>query len=492
MTKKYQPRLWQPIITNYVMNHPRCGLFVPMGMGKSVAVLTALQQLHMLGKLDHPVLVIAPLRVARTTWPDEIATWEHLSDVVCVPILGSASQREEVLRRYLPRKGRAERRLQVFTINYDNVDWLVKKLGLNWPFRTVVADELPRLKGFRTRQGAKRAKALAAVAWPYKDKKANLHTLVERFIGLTGTPSPNGLADLWGQIYFLDKGERMGKTFTAFEERWFTRGFDGFSIKPLPHAQNEIENLLKDVCLAIRAEDYIAVDKPVVNVISVELPHKAREKYCELEKQMYTELENLLGDDHEVEAVNAAALTVKCLQIASGAAYVGEDNKEWVEVHDGKIEALRSVVEEAAGMPVLVAYHFRSDLARLQRAFPQGRVLDNNPDTISDWNAGKVPILFAHPASAGHGLSLQHGSNILVFFSVWWDMEQHMQIIERIGPMRQMQSGYNRPVFVHYLLARDTIDETVKARLEEKGEVQELLLQAMARKKDVDSSTLVE
>jgi SNF2 family DNA or RNA helicase len=187
-------------------------------------------------------------------------------------------------------------------------------------------------------------------------------------------------------------------------------------------------------------------------------------------------------DEHDVEAFGAAARTIKCLQIANGAAYVGETNEQWKDLHDAKLEALDSIVEEAAGAPVLVAYHFKSDLARLQRAFPKGRVLDSDPDTIQRWNKGQIPVLFAHPASAGHGLNLQDGGNILVYFGPWWNLEERMQILERIGPTRQMQAGYDRPVFVHNIIARDTVDEMVIERTETKREVQDILLDAMKRK----------
>jgi len=211
----------------------------------------------------------------------------------------------------------------------------------------------------------------------------------------------------------------------------------------------------------------------------VTLPPKARKHYKDMEKEMFTSLDS----GHEVEAFNAAAKTQKCLQIANGAMYVGEGAVEWRELHKAKIEALDSIVEEAAGMPVLVAYNFRSDLSRLLKAFPQGRHLDKNPQTIRDWNEGKIPLLFAHPASAGHGLNLQDGGNILVFFAVNWNLEEHLQIIERIGPTRQMQAGHDRPVFIHRILAKGTVDELVLERLETKREVQDILLDAMKRRR---------
>lgn len=473
---KYTPRPLQTTIENYVLAHPRCAIWSFMGSGKTSAILSVLEKLHFLGEITDPVLVIAPLRVAKSTWPEEVAKFDQFRDIVCLPILGHASQREEVLRRFLPREGRKERRLQVFTINYENIGWLVDKLGGNWPFRTIVADESTKLKGYRKTQGTSRARALAQIAWPTKQRPTHL---VDRFIELTGTPSPNGLQDLWGQLWFVDGGRRLGSSYSAFEGRWFTKGYDGFSTKPLPHAQKEMDFLLKDCCLSLKAEDYFDLEKPIVNPIYVDLPSKARTQYRELEKQMYTQIENTLGEKHEIEAFSAATMTLKCLQMASGAMYVGGDNKEWVETHDIKIEALKDVVEEAAGMPVLVAYHFRSTLARLMRAFPRGRHLDKDPQTITDWNAGRIPVLFAHPASAGHGINLQYGGNTLVFFDHWWDLEQFQQIGERIGPVRQLQAGLHRPVFIHHLIARGTLDETVMLRRESKRTVQDLLLAAV-------------
>jgi SNF2 family DNA or RNA helicase len=351
------------------------------------------------------------------------------------------------------------------TCNYENIGWLVDKLGEKWPFGTVVADESTRLKSFRLGgKGGRRARSIAKIA----------HTRIDRWINLTGTPSPNGLADLWGQSWFLDAGHRLGRTFTAFTQRWFRQGFNGFGLEALPFAQEQIETALRDLHITVDPRDHFDIDEPIVNVVRVELPAKARAFYRDMEKRMFMEL-----GDHDVEAFNAAARTIKCLQLANGAAYVGDSTEQWVEVHDAKLQALQSITEEAMGAPVLVAYHFKSDLARLQRAFPYGRTLDSDPDTIREWNAGRIRLLFAHPASAGHGLNLQDGGNILVFFGHWWGLEEYQQIIERIGPVRQRQAGHDRPVFIHHIVASDTVDELVMARRETKREVQDLLLEAM-------------
>jgi SNF2 family DNA or RNA helicase len=448
---KYTPRPWQPPITEHILEHPRCAVFAGMGSGKTGATLTAIAHNDIL--LGGPSLILAPKRVAQTTWPDEVVKWDHLAGLECVPVLGDERQRKRSLALDRP----------LFSINYEQLPWLVEHCD-PWPFKTVVADELTRLKGFRTRQGGSRARALARVA----------HSLTDRFIGLTGTPAPNGLADLWGQAWFIDRGERLGRSFSAFEQRWFRKGFNGFGLEPLPFAQEQIQRALADVAITVDPGDYMSIDEPIVTRVPVTLAGRARELYRRMEREMFLELAG-----EEIEAFNAAARTNKCLQLANG--FIYHEDGQHSEVHDLKIDALRSIVEEAAGMPVLVAYHYKADLERLLKAFPQGRVLDAKTETIRAWNAGNIPVLFAHPASAGHGLNLQDGGNIMVFFSMSWNLEEHDQIIERIGPMRQMQAGHNRPVYVYYILAVDTVDELVYTRLESKRSVQDILLDAMRR-----------
>jgi SNF2 family DNA or RNA helicase len=450
----FEPREYQKQIINYILENPRCAIWASMGSGKTVATATAIDALRMLD--DSPVLVLAPLRVAKTTWPGEFAKWQHLRHLKVTPIVGNEKQRRAALRTDS----------QIFTTNYEQIEWLVETYGGRWPFRTVICDESTRLKGFRLRQGTKRAKALAKVA----------HTLVDRIVLLTGTPAPNGLIDLWGQLHFADKGERLGRTFNAFKERYFKPNFNGYGVQPVESAQEQIQSAVKDICLTVDVKDYMDIKEPIVNKIYFDLPAKSRKIYDELEKEMFTQL-----GEYEVEAFNAAARTIKCLQATSGFLYVGED-KDWTEFHDDKLDILKSIEAEAAGMPILVAYHFKPDLARLQKAFPHGRVLDKNPETIAAWNRGEIPMLFAHPQSAGHGLSLQDGSNIMVFYGLWWNLEENAQIIERIGPTRQAQSGHDRAVFIHYILARDTVDELVLERLESKKETQQILLDAMKRK----------
>ena len=454
MTQPFTPRLYQTTITNYILDHSRCAIWASMGLGKSAATLQALDLISVVE--EGPTLIIAPLRVARNVWSDEIEKWNCFKRLTISKILGSPEERSRALTK----------KADIYTVNFENLPWLVERLGKNWPFTKIVVDEATKLKGFRSRQGTARARALSKVAF----------LNVKHFIELTGTPAPNGVVDLWGQSWFLDQGERLGKTFTAFSNRWFRPDWSGYGLVPLPHAQKEIEGKLADVCLSLKAEDYFDLKEPIVNTISVPLPPAAMKKYKAMEKDMFVQLAK-----HEVEALNAASMTVKCLQIANGALYVEGSNEKYEEIHTAKIEALDSIIEEAAGAPVLVAFNFRSDVDRLKRAFPQGRDFDTDPRTIKEWNAGKIPILFVHPASAGHGLSLQDGGNIIAFFGLNWNLEEHIQVIERIGPTRQMQSGHNRPVFVHYIVAKDTIDELVLERLQTKRSVQDILLEAMKK-----------
>lgn len=459
MTQVFKSRDYQQGIMQFVADHERCNVWSGMGTGKSVSILTALQGLALVDD-PFPALVLAPLRVASSTWPGEVEKWAHLERLKIRAATGDTSQRTHLVH------GRVS---DIVTINYDKLPWLVEHLGPLWPFKTVIADESTRLKSFRVKQGGKRAQALGKVA----------HKHVKRWVNLTGTPAPNGLLDLWGQQWFIDAGQRLGRSFSAFEDRWFrTKRAPGQQYggeaTPLEGAEEQIHGLLRDCTITVRAADFLDLPPLVENVIEVDLPPTAARHYRELQKEMFT----VLAGGHEIEAFNAAAKTMKCLQAANGALYL-DDTGAWKELHDAKIEALRSVVEEAAGAPVLVAYHFKSDLARLQRAFPHGRALDADPATIRRWNAGELPLLFAHPASAGHGLNLQDGGNTLVFFGLWWDLEQHEQIIERIGPTRQAQSGYNRPVYVHRIVARGTVDQLVLRRLQTKASVQQVLLEAM-------------
>jgi SNF2 family DNA or RNA helicase len=448
---------------DHIAEHPRCAVFAAMGSGKTVATLVATRGAKLLD--EGPVLILAPRRVARNVWPGETRKWDALSGITMVKIKGRGKDAARALKRPA----------DFYTINYDNIPWLVEHLGDDWPFRTIIADESTRLKGFRLGQGGARTKALSKVAW-----RPDVH----RFIELTGTPSPNGLKDLWGQMWFLDRGERLGRTYDeGFSKRWFRPKRDGYGIEPFEHSQAQIQDRIRDLCITIDPRDYMDIDEPIERRVEVELPPKARELYREMERKMFFELSKM-GKLVEVEAVHAASRTNKCLQIAAGFVYhEGEQGQQdFTELHDAKLEALESIIEEAAGMPILISYMFKQELAMLRRHFPQLKHIDEvDTSETGPWNTGKIPLMAAHPASAGHGENLQFGSNILVDFSSGWDLELDDQIIERIGPMRQFQSGLNRPVYRYRIVATDTVDELVLERKEGKTSVQQTLLNAMNR-----------
>lgn len=453
-------RPWQPSMIDHIADQPRCGIFAKMGAGKTLGTALALRDVDLLDQ--SPVLVLAPKRVANKTWPDELKRWKEFKHLDVAPIIGTETERFQALKKDV----------QVHTINYENIPWLVKNCGASkWRWKTIVADESTRLKNFRLQQGGKRSNALGRVAWLPS---------VERFIELTGTPSPNGLLDLWGQLWFLDRGERLGRSFSAFEERWFqkpTRHSEFQKHKPVSWAQDQIQQRISDICVTIDPADYLDIPEPIFNTIKVELPRKAAGMYKQMEKEMFLQIR-----EHEIEAVHAASRTIKCLQLANGALYLDEQRTQWEEIHSAKLEALDSVIEEAAGTPVLVAYHFKTDLARLQKAYPHGKVFDDNPATEDAWNEGRYPLMFIHPASGGHGSNLQWGGNILAFFGHWWDLELRLQVIERIGPMRQFQSGLDRQVYIHDIVAEGTVDEDVLLRHASKRSVQDILMDAMKRR----------
>jgi len=466
-------------MAEHLLNYDRCALWAGMGTGKTTVAENFLDALY-LGGESHPTLVLGPLRVARNVWSNETLKWEHLRSLSVIPIVGSEKQRLEALRHDAP----------VFTTNYDNLIWLIEHYGDRWPFRNIVADEARRLashriservstigKMFLAGQGAKRAGALARISW----------THVKRFIELTGTPAPNGLGDLWGQLWYLDKGRRLGRTHTDFLKRWFCKGYDGYSVGPKSeYVSSEIHESVKDICLTIDIRDYIDLDEPIINDIFVDLSPQARKLYREMEKEMFIQIE-----DRNVEAFGAAAKTQKCLQIANGAVYVDpladSDQhpraKEWRLIHDEKIEAMESLVSELSGAPLIVSYEFKSDLARLVKAFPKGRVLKTHRDE-EDFKMGKLPLLFMHPQSGGYGLDgFQKVCNNICFFGHNWSLENYQQIIERIGPTRQYQENPENPlpVFIHRIIARQTVDELVIERQETKRETQDILLDACKR-----------
>lgn len=462
MRRKYTPRAFAPIAMDHFARHPRCALWAKPGMGKTILTLTHLELMYRVWGDTEPTLVLAPLRVARDGWAKESAKWDHLAGFDVVPVVGPPDVRKAALRKDAP----------VFTTNYDNLVWLVEELGDRWPFRRVVADESVRLKGFRIKQGTQRAQALGSVA----------HSRVKEWINLTGTPSPNGLKDLWGQTWFLDEGQRLGRTYSAFEERWFAykRVQDAISKKPgilpviLPHADREIHARLADICLSLDPRDWFDLKEPIVNVIEVYLPPSARVKYRELERELFTTLGTA-----DVEVFNAASLSNKCLQLANGAMYLDPERYGpgvAIEVHREKLDALEELMGETGDDPLLVVYSFKSDRERILREWPDALDLAVDAD-LKRAQAGEGKLWIGHPASIGEGIDgLQEWCNTVVFFGQTWRADLYEQVIERVGPMRQMQAGKDRPVFIHHIIARNTTDEAAFARRDGKISVQEALL----------------
>lgn len=464
--REYTPRAFAPLAMAHLRDKPRCALWAKPGMGKTTLTMTHLDICYRVWGDSEPTLVLAPLRVARDTWTNEVKKWRHLQGLEVVPIVGTIEARRAALRRDAP----------VYTTNYEQLPWLADELGGRWPFRRVVADEAVKLKGFRLKQGTERAKALGRVA----------HSKADEFVQLTGTPASNGLADLWGQVWFLDAGQRLGRTYSAFRDRWFRPEATGGNIQharwvPLPGADAEIHARLADLCLTLDPKDWFDLAEPIVNVVEVDMPASAKVKYRELEREMFT----MIGDQ-EIEAVSAATLSQKCLQAANGAVYLDPERYgkgTWVEVHDAKLDALEDLIENTGDDPLLVSYEFVSDRARILRQWPDALDLANE-EHLALAKAGKGKLWLGHPQSIGEGVDgLQEWCNTIVFFGQTWRLDLHDQIIERVGPMRQLQAGKDRPVFVHYLVSKGTIDEVVVARRDGKRSVQDALLDYMKGKR---------
>lgn len=474
----FVPRPYQHLIRNFIFERDRCNVFASPGMGKTSSSVESFAELKLFGEANR-ALVLAPKRVAETSWPMERVKWEtsfgHLSMAAAV---GTPEQRLSALRA-TP---------DILTTNYENIEWLLAQYGDNWPFDMVFADESTRLKGLRistqrrkrkdgtygtefiTGQGASRAKALAHIA----------HKKVRRWVNLTGSPAPNGIVDVWGQNWFVDGGLRLGNSFSAFSDRWFRMvpGSDKQQqrLEPMPFSQEQIQRLLAQVSITVDAKDWFDIKEPIERHIFVDLPPKARKMYDEMQKELFTWV-----GEHPLEAFSAGIKLQKCLQLASGSVIYDSDEAKWSPVHDEKIEALRSIVEETNGAPLLVAYQFRADLERILKAFPQARSLQKNSDaTIRAFQDGKLPMLVVHPASAGHGLDLQHNCWTLVDYSSGFNLEYDEQVIERIGPTRQMQIGKERSVFRYRIVARNTVEQTVVLpALARKCDVQEAIKDAM-------------
>lgn len=442
---------YQREAVQFIKDKPSCALWLDMGLGKTVSTLTAISDLLDEGKATR-ILIIAPLRVALSTWPNEVKRWGHLADLYIHQLAGlsAATRLRAVGAPY-----------KISVINRELVPWLVQHFGQRWPYDTVVIDEASAFKSTQ----AKRWRALRSVL-----------PKVKRMIELTATPASNNLIDLWPQIYLLDKGERLGRTKGVFLEQFCRQvgnpQWNQWEVKP--ERKDALFNRLSDVCIRMKADDYLSVPDRIDSVISVTLAPKTLNQYRTLQKDFLVQLES-----GEITAVNAAVQANKLLQLCNGAMYL--DDGGWEVVQDDKLDALAEIVEQTSE-PILVAYQFKSDLARLQERFPKAVALGKDPATIDKWNAGKIPMLLAHPASAGHGLNLQNGGRTIVWFGLPWSLELYAQFNGRLH-----RQGQEKPVLVYHLLAAGTVDEAVYATLNKKDATQQDLLEAIKKLQNLKS-----
>ncbi len=442
---KYSPHNYQKYVTDFILNHPVAAVFLDMGLGKTAITLSAIFELCLDSFEVHKVLVIAPLRVARDTWPDEIRKWDHLRGLTYSVAVGTEAERKAALLQ----------RVSVYLINRENVQWLIEESGLPFDYDMVVIDELSSFKSYQ----AKRFRSLLKV-----------RPTVKRIVGLTGTPSSNGLMDLWAEFRILDLGKRLGRFITHYRNSYFVpdkrNGQVVFSYKPREGAEDEIYTAISDITISMKAVDHLKMPECVMNEVKVTLSEKERKT----NDTMKTDLVVSLGDE-EIDGGNAAALANKLSQMANGAVY-GEDKRVF-SIHERKLDALEDLIEAANGKPVLVAYWFKHDLERIQKRF-NVREIKTSRD-IADWNSGNIPVAVIHPASAGHGLNLQAGGSTLIWFGLTWSLELYQQTNARLW--RQGQKS--ETVVIHHIIAENTIDERIMNALRKKDKTQSALIDAV-------------
>lgn len=440
---KFVPHAYQKYAIEYIKSHPVTALFLDMGLGKTVTTLTAIRDLLYDTFEVRRVLVVAPLRVARDTWPEEIRKWDHLKELTCSVVVGNMVERRRALQK----------EADIYIVNRENLAWLYENCCLD--FDMVVLDELSSFKNAQS----KRFKAMKA-----------MRPKVRRIVGLTGTPSGNGLMDLWAEFRLLDMGERLGKYISQYRSLYFKpdkrNGMVVFSYKPLPGAEEAIYHQIADITVSMKANDYLKMPELVSVTKEVTLNEKEKKRYDDLRKSLVLELPG-----GEVTAANAASLTLKLSQMANGAIYT--DGKDVVKIHDRKLDALEDLVESANGRPVLVAYWFKHDKERIQKRM-EAREL-KEPQDFADWNAGKIPVALIHPASAGHGLNLQQGGSILIWFGLTWSLELYQQTNARLW----RQGQQSRTVIIQHIVAKGTIDERILKVLEHKDGTQAALIDAV-------------
>jgi SNF2 family DNA or RNA helicase len=445
---RYLPHNYQAYALQQILDKPACALFLDLGMGKTVITLTAITKL--LPELNR-VLIIAPLRVAEDTWSKECEKWDHLNHLTIAKVLGSKKKRLKAL----------DTKADIYVINRENVQWLVEEYGKTWPFDMVVLDELSSFKSV----GADRFKALRKV-----------RPLIKRIVGLTGTPAPNGLLDLWPQMYLLDRGERLGKTLSDYRDCYFEPDkrdwYSGvvYTWKLKPEAETEIHEKISDICVSMKAQDYLTMPDRLNHIVQVEMSAKEMDLYKKLERDML-----LPFADGDIDAANAAALSNKLLQMANGAVY--DEHGQVKAIHRRKLKAMEDLWESANGKPILVFYTYKHDKARLLELFKdRAKELKTSQD-ITKWNDGKIAVALAHPASAAHGLNLQAGGHIIIWFGLTWSLELYQQANGRL-----YRQGQHETVIIHHIVTAGTMDEQVMAALSRKEGGQAALLEAVKAK----------
>jgi SNF2 family DNA or RNA helicase len=423
MLKREQLHKYQLQAIQFIKDKKRCGLFLGMGMGKTTSSLTAIKDLSdefEVGK----VLIIAPLRVANTVWHNEIKNWEHLTDLTYSIVTGTPKKRLEAL----------EKDVDIYITNVDQIKWLVELYKGKWPFDAVFIDESSMFKDQKTARFKK------------------LKTIIDRteyFVLLTGTPAPNGLLDLWSQTYLIDKGLRLGKTWSGYRDCYFKGDYMGFNFELREGSEKNIHNRIKDIVISMKPEDYLELPSILYLKEKIPLPSKLMEQYKELEKDFILEIE-----DEEIVADNAAVVSNKLLQFCNGAIY--NEDREVIQIHDLKIDRLKNFVEENEGVNLLVAYNYKTDLVKLQKHFPKAVVMDKKGEAVERWNNNEISMLLAHPASAGHGLNLQKGGSVVVWFGINWSLELYQQFNTRL-----YRQGQTMPVRIVHIVIEGSIDEKV-------------------------------
>ena len=468
MLKRNNLHNYQKACVQHIINHPYCGLFIDMGLGKTATTLTAIDDLMNDYCEVNSVLVIAPKRVAESVWQEEAEKWDHLKHLRFSKIMGTIKQRTAAVM---------EAKADIYIISRDNIAWLCALYGGGkLPFDMVVIDELSSFKSYKSI----RFKALKC-ARPY----------LKRLVGLTGTPAPNGLIDLWPQIYLMDRGERLEKTVSRYREKYFrpgqTNGHVVYSYKLMSDSEELIHKKIEDICISMKADDYLEMPMRTDNYIKLKMPENIKKQYNDFEKNKILDLfkpeqeylenaDKWLDKPIEINAVNAAALSNKLLQFANGAIY--DENKNVFQIHNIKLEALKEIVENSNGQSVLVAWTYQFDRDRILEYLKSydPRELKTSKD-IEDWNAGKIQVMLAHPASAGHGLNLQAGGNIIVWFGQTWSLELYQQFNARL-----YRQGQTKHVVIHHLILEGTHDEDVVQALKAKDKKQNALMDSIKAK----------